>query len=84
MYRAFLNVAHGSLEGDLLTVVCQSELAMEKLKSDAVATVLREVTSAHLGRDIRLSFSVGKPETKKGDVNDLIALGNQFGGFTIK
>ena len=84
MYRAFLNVAHGSLEGDLLTVVCQSELAMEKLKSDAVATVLREVTSAHLGRDIRLAFSVGKAETKKGDVNDLIALGNQFGGFTIK
>ena len=84
MYRAFLNVARGSLEGDLLTVVCQTDLAMEKLKSDAVATVLREVTSAHLGRDIRLAFSVGKLETKKGDVNDLIALGNQFGGFTIK
>ena len=84
MYRAFLNAAQGSLEGDLLTVTCQTDLAMEKLKSDAVATVLREVTSAHLGRDIRLAFTVGKTETKKGDLNDLIALGNQFGGFTIK
>ncbi|MBR2928387.1 MAG: DNA polymerase III subunit gamma/tau [Oscillospiraceae bacterium] len=84
MYRAFLNVAQGRLEGDLLTVVCQTDLAMEKLKSDAVATVLREVTSTHTGREIRLAFAVGKMETKKGDVNDLIALGNQFGGFTIK
>ena len=84
MYRAFLNVAQGSLDGDLLTVTCQTDLAMEKLKTDAVATVLREVTSAHTGREIRLAFAVGKMETKKGNVNDLIALGNQFGGFTIK
>ncbi len=84
MCRAFLNMASGSLEGDLLTVSCDTELTKEKLSDEAVATVLREVTSAHTGRQIRLQFQVGKAEVKQGSVNDLIALGNQFGGFTIK
>ena len=84
MCRAFLNMASGSLEGDLLTVLCDTELTKEKLSDEAVATVLREVTSAHMGKQIRLQFQVGKAETKQGSVNDLIALGNQFGGFTIK
>ena len=85
MYRAFLNQASGSLQGDLLTVACENELAKEKLSSEVVATVLREVTSAHTGREIRLAFQVGRQETaKQGSVSELIALGDRFGGFTIK
>ena len=88
MNRAFLNQASGILAGDLLTVFCETELAKEKLSSEAVATVLREVTSAHTGKPIRLQFQVGKPEgaqeNQHGSIDELIAMGDRFGGFTIQ
>ncbi|MGM9661630.1 MAG: DNA polymerase III subunit gamma/tau [Oscillospiraceae bacterium] len=88
MYRAFLGMASGCLSGDVLTVTCDTELTQEKLSDSAVATVLREVTSAHTGREIRLQFKTGTVEAaaapKPGSVSDLIALGDQFGGFTVK
>ncbi len=62
--RVFLNMASGVLEGDVLTVYCENELFRNSMDNTTMLTVLREVTSAEVGRDIRVELKVGKaPKT---------------------
>ena len=74
------------LEGDHLKVLCPDSLTLDRLKTDAVATVLKEVTSAHVGHAIRVSFEVGKPRptTQEERLQNLINFGSQFDSFTIR
>ena len=55
-----LNMARGVLEGDCLTVVCRDDFTMHQLDCDAVAAVLRDVTSNEVGHPIRVQFRVGQ------------------------
>ena len=86
MARVFLDKASGELEGDHLKVLCPDSLTLDRLKTDAVATVLKEVTSAHVGHAIRVSFEVGKPRptTQEERLQNLINFGSQFDSFTIR
>ncbi len=86
MSRVFLDKACGELQGDELKVLCQDTLTMDRLKTDAVATVLKEVTSAHVGHPIRVIFEVGKPRptTQEERLQNLINFGSQFDSFTIR
>ncbi len=58
-HRVFLNMANGVLEGDCLSVYCNSDFAKSSLDNTTVLTVLREVTSAAVGQSIRVELKVG-------------------------
>jgi len=60
-HRVFLNMAKGTLDGDVLTVFCNNDFVRDSLNNSDVLTVLREVTAADAGRDVRVELTVGKP-----------------------
>ena len=94
MYRAFLDSAWGMLEGDRLTVICDSDFTKTQLHNVKVQSVLQEVTSAATGQPITVVFQVG--ELPKGQpqggaaapardkLDDLIGFGSQFDNFKVK
>ena len=85
MSRGFLTNCSGSYENGVLRVVCDTEFTKEMLATDAVRTALSEVTAAHVGTAVRVEFSVGEVKAPtQGSVEDLIDLGKNFAGFTIK
>ena len=57
--RVFLNMASGVVADGCLTVLCQNDFVKASLDSEAVLSVLREVTSQELGTPIRVQLSVG-------------------------
>ena len=57
--RVWLNQATGVLEGDILTVTCANDLVKQQLSRKAVEDVLCGVTSRHVGRPVRVQFTVG-------------------------
>ncbi len=60
-HRVFLNMAKGVLGNGVLTVYCNNDFVRDSLNNDTVLTVLREVTSAAVGQDVRVDLTVGKP-----------------------
>ena len=92
MNRAFLDSAWGVLEGDLLTVICSSDLTKAQLHNEKVQSVLQEITSAAEGRPIAVAFTVGQlpasPAAAAAPTEDkldaLIGLGSQFDNFKVK
>ena len=58
-HRVFLNMATGVLDGDCLSVYCNTDFAKTSLDNTTVLTVLREVTSAAVGQSIRVELKVG-------------------------
>ena len=90
MYRAFLDSAWGTLEGDLLTVICQNDFTKNQLHNVKVQSVLQEVTSESEGRPIAVAFTVGELPSSGGagsggdKLDDLISFGSQFDNFKIK
>ena len=57
--RVWLNQATGALEGDVLTVSCANDLVKQQLSRKAIEDVLCGVTSRHVGRPVRVQFTVG-------------------------
>ena len=57
--RVFLNMAGGVLEGDVLKVICENDFVKTSLDKTEVTTVLKEVTSRELGREISVLFAIG-------------------------
>ena len=57
--RVFLNMASGVVADGCLTVLCQNDFVKASLDSEAVLSVLREVTSQELGTPIRVQLAVG-------------------------
>ena len=94
MYRAFLDSAWGTLEGDRLTVICDSDFTKTQLHNVKVQSVLQEVTSAATGQPITVVFQVGElpKEQPQGGaaapardkLDDLIGFGSQFDNFKVK
>ena len=94
MYRAFLDSAWGTLEGDKLFVTCDSDFTKTQLFNVKVQSVLQEVTSAATGRPVAVVFQVGElpKEQPQGGGNapardkldDLIGFGSQFENFKVK
>ena len=83
--RAFIGTAKGRLSGDVLTVYCGSDVQKNMLDVPAVTQVLSEVTSQTVGQSIRIRFEVGSPDGETHDkMQDLLQMGNKFGGFTVK
>ena len=82
--RGFLSNCGGHYGDGVLTVICDTDLTKEMLATDAVRTALSEVTAAHIGAPVRVEFTVGKVDMPAGGLDDLIELGKNFGGFTVK
>ena len=57
--RVWLNQATGTREGDVLTVSCANDLVKQQLSRKAIEDVLCGVTSRHVGRPVRVQFTVG-------------------------
>ncbi|MBQ9392484.1 MAG: DNA polymerase III subunit gamma/tau [Oscillospiraceae bacterium] len=60
-HRVFLNMAKGVLDGDTMTVYCQSEFVRASLNNNDVLAVLREVTASAAGRSVRIELVTGEP-----------------------
>ena len=85
MSRGFLSNCSGSYAGGVLRVNCDTDFTKEMLSTDAVRTALSEITAAHVGVPVRVEFAVGECKAPaQGSLEDLIDLGKNFGGFTVK
>ncbi len=58
--RVFLNMASGVVADGCLTVLCQNDFVKASLDSEAVLSVLRDVTARELGTPIRVQLAVGE------------------------
>ena len=85
MCRAFLDRARGTLEGDVLQVVCGDDMVRDILREKAAET-LQAVTSQAAGRPVTAVFTVGEvpPAPPKNSLDDLIASGSRLDHFTVK
>ena len=58
--RVFLDMASGVVADGCLTVLCQNDFVKASLDSEAVLSVLRDVTARELGTPIRVQLAVGE------------------------
>ena len=86
MYRVFLDLCTGVLEGDTLTVYAQDELALGRLDNDRVRGVLGEEASKAAGGPVRILYRVGEPPKADPQENlkNLLKFGSQFDNVQIK
>ena len=84
--RAFVGQADGRLANGVLTVYCPTAVTKAMLDTEAVASVLREVTGQSVGRAVAVRFVVGEPEDgkKRDKFQDLLRMGSKFDNFNIK
>jgi len=85
MCRAFLDSAYGTLEGDILQVVCSNDMAKNILQEKAAA-VLQSVTGEAVGHPVSVVFSVGQvvPTQPKNSLDELLSFGSRLDNFTVK
>ena len=58
--RVMLNMVSGIVEGDCLRVLCRDDFTLKQLDKPEIVAVLREVTSSHLGREVRVALELGQ------------------------
>ena len=85
MYRVFLDMCTGVLEGDLLTVYAPDDITLGRLDNDRVRNALAE-EAAGGGVPVRLAFRVGEPlrATPRENLQNLLKFGSQFDNIEIK
>ena len=86
MYRAFLDKASGTLAGDMLTVVCEDEVARRQLDNDQVIPVLKAAAEELSGRTMGVCFTIGTPAAPSAEdkMQKLIDFGSKFDSFELK
>lgn len=86
MYRAFLDMCTGTLEGDQLTVYAPDDITLGRLDNDRVRGALDEETAKAAGMPVRLVFRVGEPPkaTPQENLQNLLKFGSQFDNIQIK
>ena len=86
MYRAFLDMCVGQLEGDLLTVWAPDEITYGRLDNDRVRTALQEEAEHSAGKPVRLALRVGEAPraTPQENLKNLLKFGTQFDNLEIK
>ena len=86
MYRAFLDMCTGSLEGDTVTVYAPDDITLGRLDNDRVRSALGEEASRAAGIPVRLTFRVGEPPkaTPRENLQNLLKFGSQFDNIQIK
>ena len=86
MYRAFLDMCAGQLEGDLLTVWAPDEITYGRLDNDRVRTALQEEAAERAGQPVRLALRVGEAPkaAPQENLKHLLKFGSQFDNIEIK
>ena len=86
MYRPFLNMCSGFLEGDLLTVCAPDDLTLGRLDNDRVREAIAQEAEALAGSPVRLTLRTGAPPESSPEENlkNLLAFGRQFDNIEIK
>lgn len=86
MYRAFLDMCGGILEGGLLTIYAPDDITLGRLDNDRVRGALSEEAEKAAGMAVRLAFRVGEPPKASPEENlkNLLEFGRQFDNITIK
>ena len=83
--RGFLRMASGRISEDVLTIYCGNEPQKNMLDKPDVTSVLAEVTSQSVGRDISVRFAIGEPAGEPHDkMQDLLQKSSSFSNFRIK
>ena len=86
MYRPFLGMCSGFLEGDLLTVCAPDDLTLGRLDNDRVRDVLSQEAEALAGGPVRLALRTGEPPkaSPEENLNNLLKFSRQFDNIEIK
>ena len=86
MYRAFLDMCGGVLEGDQVTVYAPDDITLGRLDNDRVRTALSEEAERAAGTAVRVALRVGEPPqaTPQENLKNLLKFGSQFDNITIK
>ncbi len=86
MYRAFMEMCTGVLEGDLMILFAPDEITVGRLDNDRVRTVLREEAEALLKQPVRITFRVGEPKAgaPQENLKNLLKFGSKFDNIEIK
>lgn len=86
MYRAFLDMCSGTLEGDQLTVYAPDEITQGRLDNDRVKGTLSEEAAKAAGTAVRLVFRIGEAPkaTPQENLKNLLKFGSQFDNIEIK
>ncbi len=82
----------GTFEEHTLTLWTDSELTQSFLSRGGTPALLEQAAEAFPGQKRRVVFKVGRPDPVpqppagegKDNFEDLLALGQQFGNFTVK
>ena len=86
MYRAFLDMCTGVLEGDLLTIYAPDDITLGRLENDRVKSALCEEAQKAAGVPVRVVFRVGAPPkgSPQENLQNLLKFGSQFDNITIQ
>ena len=86
MYRVFLDMCTGVLEGDQLTLYAPDEITKGRLDNDRVKKVLLEEAATAAGTAVRLVFHIGPPPqaSPQENLQNLLKFGSQFDNIEIK
>ena len=86
MYRAFLDMCTGVLEGDCLTVYAPDDMTLGRLDNDRVRNALTEEVTREAGQAVRLMLRVGEPPKAQpvDNLQNLLKFGSQFDNIQIK
>ena len=86
MYRAFLDLCGGVLEGDQLTVFAPDEITLNRLDNDRVRGVLSAEAEKSSGQAVRILFRVGEApkSSPRENLKNLLEFGSRFDNIEIK
>ena len=86
MYRPFLGMCAGFLEGDLLTVCAPDGLTLGRLDNDRVREALTQEAEALTGAPVRLVLRTGEPPKTSPEENlkNLLEFSRQFDNIEIQ
>ena len=86
MYRVFLDMCTGVLEGDMLTVYAPDDITLGRLDNDRVRGVLTEEAAKAAGIPVRVTYRVGEPPkaTPQENLQNLLKFSSQFDNIEIK
>ena len=86
MYRAFLDVCRGTVEGGVVTVYAPDDMTKGRLDNDRVTNALRDNGQALTGGPVTVRLVVGEPpKASPEDLRkNLIRFGSQFDSIKIK
>ena len=86
MYRVFLDMCSGVLEGDVLTIYAPDDMTVGRLDNDRVKGALSEAAAKASGVSVRTAFRVGEAPkaTPQENLKNLLKFGSQFDNIEIK